>query len=188
MRLLVSLNCYHNKSHLTLITYMQFILLTHAREFVKKSATGPIVKQVLAHQCSILEWSRTAPDNMLTKGIEQNKTLLIYPEAKGSIRFDIETQDLSTFDTFVILDGTWQEARKIYNRSPYLHPLTHYALEVDYCSRYSLRRNQKNTGLCTAEVVIELLKQRHHYEQAVKLEAAFTRFNLGLSQTEINND
>ncbi len=159
---------------------MHFILLTHSRELSKKSATGPLIKQLLPDQCDIIEWSRTSADNRLTRALDLSRTLLIYPEAKADAQIVQSSDDLSQFDTFIILDGTWQEARKIYNRSPYLHDLAHYALSVDYASRYTLRRNQKNIGLCTAEVAIELLTLKHCSADAKALDIAFTHFNQGV--------
>ncbi len=41
-------------------------------------------------------------------------------------------------------------------------------LEVDYASNYRLSLNQKGNGLCTAEVVMELLKRQY---QEAKFEA-----------------
>lgn len=158
---------------------MRFILLTHSRELTKKSATGPLIKQTLPEQCDVIEWSRTFADERLTKHLDVSRTLLIYPEANTNNKAINNQDNLALFDSFIILDGTWQEARKIYNRSPYLHQLTHYALEVDYSSSYQLRRNQKNTGLCTAEVAIELLRQKGQLSQAKELEAAYQDFNLG---------
>lgn len=168
---------------------MHFILLTHARELAKKSATGPLIKQILPDQCDIIEWSRTSADDRLTLTLDKKRTLLIYPEAKTDSQEIEDTETLDQFDTFIILDGTWQEARKIYNRSPYLHSLAHYSLKVDYSSRYKLRRNQKSIGLCTAEVAIELLTQKQHISDANALNMAFTNFNQGLkSNLEIETD
>lgn len=170
---------------------MHFILLTHSRELTKKSATGPLIKQILPNQCDIIEWSRTSADDRLTLTLNKERTLLIYPEAKMDSQKVQDTTNLSQFDTFIILDGTWQEARKIYNRSPYLHALKHYALNVDSPSRYKLRRNQKSIGLCTAEVAIELLIQKQYSSDAKALDIAFTNFNQGLepsSERKIDTD
>lgn len=159
---------------------MYFILLTHSRELNKKSATGPLVKQALNSQCDVIEWSRTEPDSRLTSKLDATKALLIYPETHSNALVIKDSKALVEFNTFIILDGTWQEARKIYNRSPYLHSLAHYPLEVDYQSSYQLRRNQKNTGLCTAEVAIELLNQKNELVPASKLKGLYNRFNLAI--------
>lgn len=163
---------------------MRFILLTHSRELNKKTATGPLVKQALESQCDIIEWSRTTPDYRLTTELDTSKTLLIYPDPNSPELIIKDAKSLIEFDTFIILDGTWQEAKKIYNRSPYLHALVHYPLEVNYQSSYQLRRNQKSIGLCTAEVAIELLKQKSELARAKQLEDLYNKFNLGIEVKE----
>ncbi|KZM40071.1 MAG: DTW domain-containing protein [Marinomonas sp.] len=166
---------------------MHFILLTHSRELSKQTATGPLVKQALENQCDIIEWSRTIPDSRLTTELDTSKTLLIYPDTHSPELVIKDTKALIEFDTFIILDGTWQEAKKMYNRSPYLHSLAHYQLEVSYLSSYQLRRNQKSIGLCTAEVAIELLKQKSELAQASKLEDLYNKFNSGIKVEEKTN-
>lgn len=163
---------------------MHFILLTHSRELSKNTATGPLVKQLMQDQCEIIEWSRTQPDPRLTDLLDSSKTLLIYPETDKSIEPLQGQDDISEFNTFIILDGTWQEARKIYNRSPYLYSLKHYSLDISIPSRYQLRRNQKSMGLCTAEVAIALLQQKGEAQQANQLESQFFAFNSGLESPQ----
>ena len=157
---------------------MQFILLTHTRELNKASATGPLVKSLLQQDCHIIEWQRKAPSTLLL-ALEPTRSALVYltPTDKVDSITSVDASQLQQIDTFVILDGTWQEANKMYNRSPYLQALPHYTLTTDRLSAYCLRRNQKATGLCTAEVVIELLQSKQEVTLAHNLEQAFNRFN-----------
>ena len=53
---------------------------------------------------------------------------------------------------FVLLDATWQEARKMFRKSPYLDHLPVLSLQPAQLSRYRLRRAQRAEHLCTAEV------------------------------------
>lgn len=161
---------------------MHFTLLTHTRELEKNTGTGKLVKVVLQETCDIIEWSRTAQDPALKHSLSSMKTLLIYPTELAK-HHDQAAGELdmiwpnNTFQHCLILDGTWQEAKKMYNRSPYLHVLPHYSLHVDYTSQYQLRRNQKNIGLCTAEVVLELLKRQKEHVLFDLLTKAFSEFN-----------
>lgn len=149
---------------------MQFILLTHSREVSKSSNTGRLVQQVVAHTQTII-WQRTQPDIHLLKLISAGKTALLYP-----------TEELSTavticdFENFILIDSTWQEARKIYNRSPYLQNLPKIQLTSKLPSKYSLRRNQIKGGMCTAECSIELLRQVQNFDLANELECVFQAF------------
>jgi len=60
---------------------------------------------------------------------------------------------------FVLLDGTWTQARKIFSRSPYLHGLPRLAIHPQRPSAYPLRRQRCAVHLSTVEVAIALLEQ-----------------------------
>ncbi len=53
---------------------------------------------------------------------------------------------------FILLDGTWSEARKMFRRSPYLDHLPVLSLEPPRISRYKLRRSRCGDHFCTSEV------------------------------------
>ena len=53
---------------------------------------------------------------------------------------------------FVLLDGTWSEARKIFRKSPYLNRLPVLSLQPALPSSYRLRRSSHAHHFCTAEV------------------------------------
>jgi DTW domain-containing protein YfiP len=76
----------------------------------------------------------------------------------------------------VILDATWQQAKKMYRQSSYLQKADKIALDQAPVSRFQRRRNQRDGGLCTAECVIELLKSAED-ELHTKLEYSFSSFN-----------
>ena len=65
---------------------------------------------------------------------------------------------------FVLLDATWQEARKMFRKSPYLDHLPVLSLAPEQVSRYVLRRSQRGDHFCTAEVAamcLELAGEPH---------------------------
>jgi len=53
---------------------------------------------------------------------------------------------------FILLDGTWSEARKMFSRSPYLNALPVLSVEPDQATQYRLRRSGRDDHLCTSEV------------------------------------
>ncbi|MBM7074478.1 DTW domain-containing protein [Shewanella sp. 202IG2-18] len=75
-----------------------------------------------------------------------------------------------------MLDGTWQEAQKIFNKSPYLKELPKVKIETSTESIYQLRRNQRGNGLCTAESVIELLRIKGNEMTANQLQSKLIDF------------
>ncbi len=150
---------------------MKFTLLTHAREFEKRSNTGRLVVDVLGGAAEQVRWDRVHPPTSLVEEIEAGGVALIYPggaDAKGD--------DLTGIRQIILIDGTWQEARKIHQRSPYLHKLRRVCLKTAEKSVYSLRKNQKESGLCTAECVIEILRSTGDISQAERLQESFLTF------------
>jgi len=152
---------------------MSFILLTHSRETTKESNTGQLVAQVMP-DTQVVIWQRTQPDKSLLQLIEQGNIALLYPGSDDADDKSTQVQ-LTDFEHFILIDSTWQEARKIFNRSSYLHNLPRIELSAKN-SRYTLRRNQLEGGLCTAECVIELLREISMPDQADLLEGDFCRF------------
>ncbi len=53
---------------------------------------------------------------------------------------------------FILLDATWNEARKMFRKSPYLERFPVLSLEPEQISRYRLRRSKRDDHFCTAEV------------------------------------
>lgn len=154
---------------------MKLILLTHSREIHKASNTGQLVQQFVSHTQTII-WQRTQPDPSLLDLISESNTALLYPADNDSCESDSLVPDVANFENYILIDSTWQEARKIFNRSPYLQQLTRIQLSVDGSSNYNLRRNQVEGGLCTAECAIELLRVCSLDGVADELEGAFLKF------------
>ena len=153
---------------------MTFILLTHATEISKSTNTGRLVKQHVPGT-EIIIWQRTQPDENLLHLISSGNTALVYPFASSTSVAGTVT-DISRIKHFILIDSTWQQARKIFNRSPYLQQLPGLQLSSAATSNYHLRRNQLEGGLCTAECVIELLRMGDREALVTPLEQAFNSF------------
>ena len=151
---------------------MKIYLLTHERELKKPTKTGGIVKECLGGKVEIIVWKRAEPSKELVELIERDQIALLYPGVdEGSSKSPYD------FKNFLILDATWQEARKMYNRSPYLQRASRVNLENNEPSIYKLRRNQIADGLSTAECAIELLRMKDQKSLAEKIRIEFDRFN-----------
>lgn len=150
---------------------MKFTLLTHFKEFGKRSNTGQLVVDVLGSAAAQVRWDRAQPPAGLLEEIEAGGVALIYPgpadEAGG---------DLTGIRHVILIDGTWHEARKIHQRSPYLQKVRRVSLRPAGKSVYNLRKNQKESGLCTAECVIEVLRSTGNVEDAERLRERFLAF------------
>lgn len=150
---------------------MRITLLTHQRELSRKTNTGGLALEHCGDRIERVVWERCNPDRALLDTIERGEAALVYPGG------DSTPARLEDFARVILIDATWQEARKIYNHSPYLRTAPRVVLETENVSSYQLRRNQPDGGLCTAECVIEILRKRRDKVAADRLEAAFIEFN-----------
>ncbi len=150
---------------------MKITLLTHFKEFEKRSNTGRLVVDVLGSAAEQVRWDRMNPPAKLIEEIAAGNVALIYPGATND-----NDGDLSSISQCIIIDGTWHEARKIHQRSPYLQDIRRICLKTDGKSVYNLRKNQKESGLCTAECVIEVLRLSGNSEEAERLQERFLAF------------
>lgn len=150
---------------------MKVWLVTHSEELKKATGTGSLVKLALQEECEIIQWSRVEPHPDLLN-LDPQDTILVYPNAEKQTTLFEQTNKIKNI---ILIDGTWQQAKKIYNRSPYLQAYPHMTIE-GVQSTYQKRRNQKSTGLCTAESVIYLLEKLTHPART-RLQAMYEDFN-----------
>lgn len=155
---------------------MHIWLLTHSEELKKANGTGKLICQHLADSSNVIVWERNNPSNALAN-LPKDKTLVIYPsELSIGDTSNLAPISMESVENVIILDGTWQQARKIYNRTPYLHSFQTYEI-CGQQSVYLRRKNQQKNGLCTAETAIYLLQKQGSYHQAKILAEAFEAFN-----------
>ena len=148
---------------------MHIYLVTHEREFSRRSNTGKLVQQFLPDETSIVAWRRKEPDSQLLAEIKTGRVAILAPGAEGE-------HDISDFYSLVLLDSTWQEARKMYSRSDYLKDLPKVTLTAPQASEFILRANQLEGGLSTVECVIELLRLQQRDVEAEQLKVEFKAF------------
>lgn len=153
---------------------MKIFLLTHERELLRPSNTGGLAKNVAPEIVERIIWARNTPDPFLLDAINHKNTVLLYPVD------DTDAAPIESFENIILLDATWQEARKMFNKSPYLKSLPRAHIKPRKISQYQLRRNQPEGGLCTAECVVEILIAKNHLDIAEHLDTAFAHFNVKL--------
>lgn len=150
---------------------MKITLLTHFKELEKRSNTGRLVVDVLGDNAEQVCWDRLNPPARLVKDIDAGGVALIYPGTSS-----VADQDLSDITQCIIIDSTWQEARKIHQRSPYLQKVRRISLATGEKSIYNLRKHQKESGLCTAECAIEVLRRAGKVVESELLQERFLAF------------
>lgn len=190
---LPELNClcpYKAESH----SRSQVWLLTHPYEHFKPTNTGRLIRDVLPGT-RVFTWYRTAPDPELLALLADPgyAPFIIFPDDQpdyahrvvsmnavpGRRRGDAEecAGSEQKIPAFIILDGTWRQARRMFRRSAYLADLPVLPLATDRLTRYRLRKPASSAHLCTAEVAVEVLRQAGDTEAAQVLDDYFDVFN-----------
>ncbi|WP_237324141.1 tRNA-uridine aminocarboxypropyltransferase [Vibrio penaeicida] len=147
----------------SLVANWDLVLLTHPNEIRRETNTGKWLRKSLA-QCQVFEWSRTSIPTELTAILENpdHQPILLFPNDSSRLLTSTAIHHSSKRIVFIVLDGTWQEAQKMYNRSDWLKALPHWHIQMSGDSCYSLRRNQTSGHFCTLEVGIHLLSLSQH--------------------------
>ena len=135
-----------------------------------KTNVGGYGFDVLGEKAQLVVWDRVKPDPELLRTIDEGSVALLYPSADSQL-----VSTTTDYQNYIIIDGTWQQAQKIYNRSPYLKALPAVKIPVNKPSAYHLRRNQRAGCLCTAECAIELLKAKGFSVLADELQLTFLK-------------
>jgi DTW domain-containing protein len=170
-----------------MITPLKIILLTHERELHRPTNTGTLALALAGDLIERMVWERINPNARLLELLSKPEALLLYPADAIESKADLHAQHrpehnsshltLANANTIIVIDGTWQEAQKIYNKSAYLKKAPKATLTNTTLSTFSLRRNQVEGGLCTIECIIELCNIKGLHELADTLTAAFEQFN-----------
>ncbi len=143
-------------------------------EPIKPSNTGWLIADVVPDTFAF-GWARTEVDPALLQ-------LLADPQWQAYVVFPREfvapervVSQVLPHDTrrplFILLDGTWAEARKMLHKSPYLKQLPVLSLNSEQMSRYTLRRSKNEAHFCTAEVGAMCLELAHDTRAANTLNA-----------------
>ena len=169
---------------------MKIILLTHERELHRATNTGNLAIENTNNIVERIVWERVNPSKVITQLIENNETALLYSKATPAtdvtltISSEVKLEkpvlpplNIEAYENIIIIDGTWQEAKKIFNQSPYLKAAPHFTLKTATNSLYKLRANQLEGGLCTVECIIEVLKLKGENKKAAELIEKFAQFN-----------
>ena len=154
-----------------LTTQAGMCLLMADIEPLKPSNTGWLIADVVADTFAF-GWARTevAPALLALLADPQWQPYVVFPgEFAPPQRVVNALLPLSAVYSakrplFVLLDATWQEARKMFRKSPYLDHLPVLSLAPEQVSRYVLRRSRRGDHFCTAEVAalcLELAGEPH---------------------------
>ena len=127
-------------------------------EALKPSNTGWLVADVVADSFAF-GWTRTETDPALLALLAdpQWQPYVVFPGEYAAPERVIhavgrESASSDKRPLFILLDGTWAEARKMFRKSPYLERFPVLSLSPSQLSRYQLRRSRRDDHFCTSEV------------------------------------
>lgn len=157
----------------------RFCLVMFDTEPMKPSNTGRLIADILPDTLAF-GWSRTEPDAALLQAVQMSdyQPLVVFPASYADSGRTVLTEPPLNGKPplFIMLDGTWTEARKMFRKSPWLDAFPVMSLNVTTRSRYTLREAHGEGQHCTAEVAAALLEQAGDIAAADALQQHFTRF------------
>ncbi|QZY53884.1 GNAT family N-acetyltransferase [Crassaminicella profunda] len=168
----------------------KFVIIMHPEEVGRTTNTGRLIKNAFPNNTEVFYWHRTTVNHKLKKTLKDNDyhKILIFPpdrkeyDPRAVSRNMVKEISKDKNIMFIILDGTWKEARKILKKSSYLEDIQMLDLDIDFKTEYYLRRNKDLGHICTVEVAIELLKLVGESENAHELHKYFQSFLLRYNQ------
>lgn len=166
-----------------------FLLLMYDTEVLKPSNTGKLIADLIPDTYAFL-WSRTEENlEVLALLADPNwQPMIVFPKDYAGEEREIFDNEVALSSgkrpLFIMLDGSWREAKKMFRRSPYLQNLpvvsfTPNAPESDaeISSRYQIRVAANNTELATAEVAAQVLALTGEQTNANLLDLWFDVFS-----------
>ena len=162
-------------------------------EALKPSNTGWLVADVVTDTWAF-GWSRTAvdPDLLALLADPQWQPVLVFPGEfvpPGRVVTELPPAgEGGKKPLFVLLDGTWSEARKMFRKSPYLDHLPVLSLHPDQVSNYRLRRSARESHFCTSEVAalcLALAGETHAAESLAAWLDVFTTHYLSAKRSVV---
>lgn len=157
----------------------RFCLVMFDTEPMKPSNTGRLIADVLP-DTEAYQWSRTEPPQALLDLVASPhyQPMVVFPASYAGPHRTVLSQPPveGKPPLFIMLDGTWTEARKMFRKSPYLDALPVISVDLSKTSAYRLREAHAEGQYCTAEVAMALLELAGDTQAAQELTEHFTLF------------
>ena len=161
-----------------------FLLLMYDTEVLKPSNTGKLIADVVDDVHAFL-WSRTEIDPNLVALINDGnyQPFVVFPAQYANDQQRVYQNEMPELNDkkplFILLDGSWREAKKMFRKSPYLQQLPVLSIELSeqQSKQYQLRDAALSDQLATAEVASHVLAIANEPQSARHLQLWFNAFN-----------
>ncbi|MEZ8145846.1 DTW domain-containing protein [Enterovibrio norvegicus] len=168
--------CAHNVRR---ASHAGFLLVMYDDEVLKPSNTGRLIADAVEDTYAYI-WSRTSPNEEMLALIKDPmwQPFVIFPEQYSTPErvVNIPVVSQGKRPLFILIDGTWSEAKKIFRKSPWMDSLPVLSIKADDASRYKMREACGEGQLATAEVAAKVLALAGDLKAADCLDAWFDVF------------
>ncbi|MEI6893396.1 MAG: DTW domain-containing protein [Colwellia sp.] len=201
--------CGISPSNVPVQTSAAFLLLMYDTEVLKPSNTGKLIADLIPDTFAFL-WSRTEENPELLALLKDDKwfPFVVFPQEYADDERTVLTNKVVCPEgkrpLFIMLDGSWREAKKMFRKSPYLDKLPMVSFDakaaqtmsdsfknnkltsqlsqkklspVGQGSRYTVRKTTLEHQFSTAEVAARVLAMYGENNNAHVLDLWFDVFN-----------
>ncbi|GDY25613.1 DTW domain-containing protein [Agarivorans sp. Toyoura001] len=156
-----------------------FALLMHNMEVLRPSNTGRFIADLIPDTHAFI-WQRKEPCQGLLALCQQAhwQPYVVFPASFSQperVHYQVELEPKRK-PLFIMLDGSWREARKMFHQSPWLDQFPVISIQPEHASRYGLRSRPIKGQWATAEVAAQLLAMSGEESNAKLLEQRFNAF------------
>lgn len=161
---------------------VDMVLIMHRDELFKPTNSGRLIADCFPAQTHAYCWSRLEPDPQLLALLQDpgRQCAIVFPAGDESDRerlTEIAPNGRKRV-TLILLDGTWKQARRMFNLSPWLKELPCLAIDPTERARYVTRNAAFDHYLSTAESAALALAAAGDSSAGGLLFDWFNRFNL----------
>jgi DTW domain-containing protein YfiP len=156
----------------TVTTQTEFLILRHIYEAERPSNTGRLVTLAMPNSRIIPcgGGTRIGLSPVDDEFLRVPGTWLLWPDGTGT---QPNMSDLTPPDRVVVIDATWQLARRLYSSMPVLRALPRLVLPEPTRSRDRLREQHRSDGMSTLEAVAAAVAKLEGVEAARPLEKLY---------------
>ncbi len=160
-------------------TNAAFLLVMYDDEVLKPSNTGRLIADIVEDTYAYI-WSRTSPDPAMIELIKDPKwqPFVIFPAQYTEKERLVSKPEVTKGKRplFILIDGTWSEAKKIFRKSDWLNAYPVLSVIDPIASKYKVRAATGLDQLATAEVATHVLHMAKETQAALHLDAWFDVF------------
>lgn len=149
------------------------VVLAHRKEVHKSSNTGLIATRMLEGASFVVRGRYDVEPEREPVSLEGLRRLVLFPASDAALLDRSMARDPVAL---VVPDGNWTQARKMMRRDALAEGAEPVVLPPGPPSRYGLRRNAREGGLCTIEAIARAMGILEGPEVEARLLAVFEQF------------